>query len=234
MAETVLLIEDEAKIARTLRLYLEQAGYHVPVVYDGAEAMAAFRTERPDLVILDLMLPHVDGWEICRQIRQSSSVPIIMLTARSEETDRIVGLELGADDYVTKPFSPREVVARVRAVLRRSQGQVQALLRAGDVTVDLDRYTATVGGRPLDLTRYEFLILAALVRDPGRVLTRMQLLDQLGEAAYAGYERVIDQHIKNLRTKLGDDARRPRYIATVYGVGYKFLAPTPTDAQTDA
>ncbi|RIK38971.1 MAG: DNA-binding response regulator [Chloroflexi bacterium] len=232
MPETILLVEDEAKIARTVRLYLEQAGYQVVAILDGALAMPAFRRERPDLVILDLMLPHVDGWELCRQIRQISGVPIIMLTARSEETDRIVGLELGADDYVTKPFSPREVVARVRAVLRRTHGQMQAetLLRAGDVVVDLDRHTATVGGHPLDLTRYELLILAALVRDPGHVQTRLQLLDQLGEATYAGYERVVDQHIKNLRSKLGDDARHPRYIATIYGVGYKFLPARSADA----
>jgi DNA-binding response OmpR family regulator len=232
MSEKVLLVEDEAKIARTMGLYLEQAGYQVVTILDGALALPAFRRERPDLVILDLMLPHVDGWEVCRQIRQSSAVPIIMLTARSEETDRIVGLELGADDYVTKPFSPREVLARVRAVLRRTQGQVQAeaLLHAGDVVVNLDRHTATVGGQPLDLTRYELLVLAALMRDPGRVLTRLHLLDQLGEAAYDGYERVIDQHIKNLRSKLGDDARHPRYIATVYGVGYKFIAARSADA----
>jgi len=226
MPDKILLVEDEAKIARTLRLYLEQAGYQVVAVEDGALAMPAFRRERPDLVILDLMLPHVDGWEICRQMRQVSGVSIIMLTARNEESDRIVGLELGADDYVTKPFSPREVVARVRAALRRTQGQLQAdlLVRAGDVVVDLDRHEAGVGGRPLDLTRHEFQVLAALARHPGHVLTRLQLLDQLGEAAYAGYERVIDQHIKNLRAKLGDDARHPRYIATVYGVGYRFIA----------
>jgi DNA-binding response OmpR family regulator len=232
MQETILLVEDEAKIARPLRLYLEQAGYQVTTVDDGALAMPAFRARHPDLVLLDLALPHVDGWELCRQIRQSSAVPIIMLTARSEETDRIVGLELGADDYISKPFSPREVVARVRAVLRRTQGQVQteAILHAGDVVVNLDRHAATVGGRPLDLTRYELLILAALVRNPGRVLTRLHLLDQLSEVAYADYERVIDQHIKNLRSKLGDDARHPRYIATVYGVGYKFLQTRGADA----
>jgi two-component system alkaline phosphatase synthesis response regulator PhoP len=225
-------VEDETKIARTVRLYLEQAGYQVTVVQDGALALPAFRREQPALVLLDLMLPNVDGWEICRQIRRTSAVPIIMLTARSEETDRIVGLELGADDYVTKPFSPREVVARVRAALRRSQGQLQAdqILRVNDLTVDLDRREVTLQGRPLELTRGEFAILSALARQPGHVLTRLQLLDQLGEAAYAGYERVIDQHVKNLRAKLGDDARQPRYLATVYGVGYKFLAGTADDA----
>lgn len=232
MALCILLIEDEAKIARTVRLYLEQASYRVVAVQDGALALPSFRHEHPDLVILDLMLPNVDGWEICRQIRQTSAVPIIMLTARSEEVDRIVGLELGADDYVTKPFSPREVVARVRAVLRRSQGQIQAsqVLQLGELTIDLDRLEAALQGRPLGLTRGEFAVLTALARQPGHVLTRLQLLDQLGEAAYAGYERVIDQHIKNLRAKLGDDARQPRYIATIYGVGYKFVAGTPSNA----
>ena len=232
MADKILLVEDEARISRTVRLYLEQAGFAVVVVDDGALALPAFRRERPQLIILDLMLPNVDGWEVCRQLRQASGVPIIMLTARTEETDRIVGLELGADDYITKPFSPREVVARVRAVLRRTQGQVKAsaVLRAGDVTVDLDTYSASAGDQPLALTRFEFQILVALMAQPQRVLTRLQLLDQLGEPAFAGYERIVDQHIKNLRIKLGDDARNPRYIATVYGVGYKFIAGTPDDA----
>jgi two-component system alkaline phosphatase synthesis response regulator PhoP len=232
MAEKILLIEDEAKIARTLRLYLEQAGYQVATVEDGALGMPAFRREQPNLVILDLMLPHVDGWELCRQIRQSSAVPIIMLTARSEETDRVVGLELGADDYVTKPFSPREVLARVRAVLRRTQGTMEParLIRSGDVVIDLDRYEVTVGGRPLELTRHELSLFAAMAQAPGRVFTRLQLLDQLDESAFSGYERVIDQHIKNLRAKLGDDARQPRYLATVYGVGYKWVAGTVDDA----
>lgn len=232
MAEKVLLIEDEAKLARTVALYLEQAGYQVVAEQDGALALPTFRREHPDLVILDLMLPHVDGWEICTQIRRTSGVPIIMLTARSDETDRVVGLELGADDYVTKPFSPRELVVRVRALFRRVQGHVRAevTLRAGDVVLDLDRHSATTRGEPLDLTRYEFQVLVALVQNAGWVLTRGQLLDHLGEAVYDGYERVVDQHIKNLRLKLGDDARNPRYIATVYGVGYRFLSERPNDA----
>jgi DNA-binding response OmpR family regulator len=195
-------------------------------------AIPAFRHDQPDLIILDLMLPNVDGWALCRQLRQISAVPIIMLTARSDETDRVVGLELGADDYVTKPFSPREVLARVRAVLRRTQGALQPtrLLRAGEVVVNLDRHQAMVEGRPLDLTRHELQLLAALVQYPGRVMTRLQLLEQLDEVAYSGYERVIDQHVKNIRAKLGDDARQPRYIATVYGVGYKLIAGTEQDA----
>ena len=225
MSDKILLIEDETKIARVVRLYLEQASYQVVTVQDGALAMPAFRHERPDLVILDLLLPNVDGWKLCRQMRQESGVPIIMLTARNEETDRILGLELGADDYMTKPFSPREVVARVRAVLRRSQGLVKPArtLRAGDVAVDLERRAVDVDGRSLDLTPMEFDLIAAFVRHPGQVFTRLQLLEQLGDVAYEGYERAIDQHIKNLRGKLGDNARNPRYIATVYGVGYRFI-----------
>jgi DNA-binding response OmpR family regulator len=232
MSEKILIVEDESKIARTVRLYLEQGGYQVTNVYDGAMAIPAFRHDQPDLIILDLMLPNVDGWALCRQLRQISAVPIIMLTARSDETDRVVGLELGADDYVTKPFSPREVLARVRAVLRRTQGALQPtrLLRAGEVVVNPDRHQVTVEGRPLDLTRHELQLLAALVQYPGRVMTRLQLLEQLDEAAYSGYERVIDQHVKNIRAKLGDDARQPRYIATVYGVGYKLIAGTEQDA----
>jgi DNA-binding response OmpR family regulator len=232
MSEKILIVEDESKIARTVRLYLEQGGYQVTNVYDGAMAIPAFRHDQPDLIILDLMLPNVDGWALCRQLRQISAVPIIMLTARSDETDRVVGLELGADDYVTKPFSPREVLARVRAVLRRTQGALQPtrLLRAGEVVVNPDRHQVTVEGRPLDLTRHELQLLAALVQYPGRVMTRLQLLEQLDEVAYSGYERVIDQHVKNIRAKLGDDARQPRYIATVYGVGYKLIAGTEQDA----
>ena len=232
MSDKILVVEDEANIARTVRLYLEQAGYQVVIVEDGALALPAFRRERPDLVVLDLMLPHVDGWEICRLIRQSSGVPIIMLTARSEETDRIVGLELGADDYIAKPFSPREVVARVRAVLRRTQGTLVAdqTIRAADVVVDLERHEVSVAGRLVELTHHEFLLLATLVRYPGRVFSRLQLLDQIEESAYAGYERMVDQYIKTMRANIGDDARAPRYIATIYGVGYKFIEGTADDA----
>jgi DNA-binding response OmpR family regulator len=231
--DKILLVEDEAKIARTVRLYLEQAGYQVATVEDGALAMPAFRHEQPDLIILDLMLPHVDGWELCRQIRRESGVPIIMLTARNEETDRIIGLELGADDYIAKPFSPREVVARVRAVLRRSRGVVQPpqLIRTGDLVIDLGRHEVTVAGQTVELTPLEFDLLVTFARHPGHVFTRLRLLEQVEDTAtYAGYERAVDQHIKNLRAKLGDNARQPRYIATVHGVGYKFVAEGSADA----
>jgi DNA-binding response OmpR family regulator len=232
LADKILVVEDEAHITRTLRLYLEQAGYQVVIIADGAQAMSAFRHEKPDLVILDLHLPHVDGWEICRQIRRDADTPIIMLTARSEESDKLIGLELGADDYVTKPFSPREVTARVRVVLRRSRGQVQPLLilRADTLILDLEAHTATQADQPLDLTPTEFEILAAFMRHPGQAFTRLQLVEASQGVAYEGYERVIDQHIKNLRAKLGDDARAPRFIETVFGVGYRFSAEFRHDA----
>ena len=232
MPGKILIVEDETKIARTVRLYLEQAGFQVTMIHDGALAMPAFRHEQPDLIVLDLMLPNVDGLDVCRQIRRTSNVPIIMFTARSEEADTLIGLELGADDYITKPFSPREVVARVRAVLRRAQGpeQTVSLLAESDVQVDLDRHVATIGGTPIELTPIEFNLLVAFVRQPGRAFTRLQLLEAVGDPAYDGYERTIDQHIKNLRSKLGDDARDPRHILTVYGVGYKFIADEADDA----
>ena len=224
MADKILVVEDEAHITRTLRLYLEQAGYQVVIIADGALAMPAFRHEKPDLVILDLHLPHVDGWEICRQIRRDADTPIIMLTARSEESDKLIGLELGADDYVTKPFSPREVTARVRVVLRRSRGLVQPLLilRADTLILDLEAHTATQADQPLDLTPTEFEILAAFMRHPGQAFTRLQLVEASQGVAYEGYERVIDQHIKNLRAKLERDPKKPEYVLTVFGVGYKF------------
>lgn len=226
MADKILVVEDEAQITRTLRLYLEQAGYQVVIISDGAQAMPAFRHEKPDLVILDLHLPHVDGWEVCRQIRRETDTPIIMLTARSEESDKLIGLELGADDYVTKPFSPREVTARVRVVLRRSHGQVQPppTLRADTLFLNLEAHTATKDDQPLDLTPTEFDILAAFMRHPGQAFTRLQLVEAAQGVTYEGYERVMDQHIKNLRAKLGDDARAPRFIETVFGVGYRFSA----------
>ena len=232
MADKILVVEDEAHITRTLRLYLEQAGFQVVIVADGAQAIPTFRHEKPDLVILDLHLPHVDGWEVCRQIRREADTPIIMLTARSEESDKLIGLELGADDYVTKPFSPREVTARVRVVLRRSRGQVQPppILRADTLVLDLEAHTATKDNRPLDLTPTEYDILAAFMRHPGQAFTRLQLVEAAQGGAYEGYERVMDQHIKNLRAKLGDDARAPRFIETVFGVGYRFSAEFRHDA----
>lgn len=224
MVDKILIIEDEVKIARTIRLYLEQEGYQVSAIHDGALALLALRNERPDLVLLDLMLPNVDGREICRQIRHESAVPIIMLTARSEESDKLVGLELGADDYITKPFSPREVVARVRAVLRRTRGLVQPspLLRLGKLEIDLAQRSVIFNEIMLDLTPIEYDLLVTMAKRPGQVFTRLQLLESTQSVAYEGYERSIDQHIKNLRAKLQDEARNPTYIHTVFGVGYRF------------
>ncbi len=219
----VLIIEDEPQIVRTLRLYLEQAGFVTAAVYDGAQAMPAFRQEKPDLVLLDLNLPGQDGIDICRALRRDSAVPIIMVTARSDETDRLIGLELGADDYVVKPFSPREVVARVRAVLRRVAGSLAEadVIRAGDLLIDTAAYRVWVGESPLDLTQSEFEILLSLTRHAGHVLSRSQLLADTQGIAYEGYERSIDQHVKNLRRKLRKAGGARDLIQTVYGVGYR-------------
>ena len=226
--ETILVVEDEPKISELLQLYLEKEGYRVVKASDGASALDAFRRREPHLVILDLNLPSIDGLEVCRQIRRNSCTPIIMLTARDEEVDKLIGLELGADDYVTKPFSPREVVARVRAVLRRvtaAQRETDEVLRAGDLTLDVARHQARMGGRELDLTPTEFRLLEVLMRHPGRVFTRLQLLDMVQGEAFEGYERTIDAHIKNLRQKIEPDPQHPAFVLTVYGVGYKFAEP---------
>jgi DNA-binding response OmpR family regulator len=221
---TILVVDDERKIAHLVRDYLENAGFRVVVAYDGKVAMAQFRHEQPDLVVLDLNLPEMDGIDVARAIRRERNTPIIMLTARVEETDRIVGLELGADDYVTKPFSPRELVARVRAVLRRASESEPSspLLRVHDLAIDVEKRTVDRGGEAIDLTTTEFDLLTVLAREPGRVFSRMELLDRVQGTAFEGYERTIDVHIKNLRKKLEPDARRPTYILTVYGAGYRF------------
>ncbi len=225
----ILIIEDEPQIVRTLRLYLEQAGYSTTAIYDGTQAIPAFRQEKPDLVLLDLNLPGQDGIDVCRALRRESAVPIIMVTARSDETDRLIGLELGADDYVIKPFSPREVVARVRAVLRRVAGPLADVdvVRAGELLIDTAAYRAWLSGQPLSLTQSEFEILLALARHEGHVLNRGQLLEETQGIAYEGYERSIDQHIKNLRSKLGKVGGASDLIQTVYGVGYRLEASTP-------
>jgi DNA-binding response OmpR family regulator len=218
----ILVVDDEEKIVRIVKAYLEREGYTVVAAYDGKAALAMARTESPDLVLLDLMLPHVSGWDVCRSLRAGSNVPIIMLTARDEDTDKIVGLELGADDYITKPFNPRELVARVRAVLRRAETPAEKrTIEFGDLTVDLEKHEVRHAGRRVDLTPTEFELLRVLAEAPGRVYSRMQLLDKVQGYAYEGYERTIDSHIKNLRKKLEPDPDRPRYVVTVRGVGYK-------------
>lgn len=219
----ILVVDDELKIARLVRDYLTEAGFTVTLASTGPAAVAASRSEKPDLVVLDIGLPGIDGYDVTRSIRSRSSIPIIMLTARSEETDRIVGLELGADDYVVKPFSPRELVARVKAVLRRTDGDVSSeTIRVKDVVVDLPHRRVSRGDQAVELTASEFELLKALASNPGRVFTRGQLLDALRGVSFESYERSIDAHVKNLRKKLEPDPRHPVYVLTVYGVGYKF------------
>jgi len=224
MAPTILIIEDEVELAQILRDYMEKAGFRVQTAANGTTAVSIFRHAPADLVILDLNLPGMDGLDVARELRRTSSVPIIMATARVEESDRLVGLELGADDYVIKPYSPREVVARVRAVLRRAQGAAAPpeIVRARDIEVDRVRHRVTVGVRNVELTPMEFELLAALAGQPGRVFTRAQLLEGSQGSAFEGYERTIDAHIKNLRSKIEPDPRQPRYVLTVFGVGYRF------------
>jgi len=230
----VLVVDDEPRIAQIVTAYLQRDGYRVVQAGDGQKALEMARAERPDLVILDLMLPELSGWDVCRELQRdprTAHLPIIMLTARDEVADRIVGLELGADDYVVKPFDPKELVARVHAVLRRSSDREQArasrtvgrVLERGDLFIDQDRYEVRRAGQSLTLTRTEFQILATLASHPGRVFSRLQLLDAMQGEAYEGYERTIDSHVKNLRRKLEPDPRRPHYIGTVFGIGYKFV-----------
>jgi two-component system alkaline phosphatase synthesis response regulator PhoP len=226
VAAKILVVDDEAKIVKLVRAYLEQAGYSVVVAEDGQTALIQSRREKPDLVILDLGLPGIDGLDVARTLRREGDTPIIMLTARVDDTDRIIGLELGADDYVSKPFNPRELVARVRAVLRRTAGSAPPveILRGGDLVLDVSAHLVTLAGQPLDLTPTEFDLLQVFMQNPGRAFTRLNLLDRVQGDAYEGYERTIDAHVKNLRAKLGDDPRHPTYVQTVYGVGYKFGA----------
>jgi len=227
----ILVVDDEPKIVSLVRTYLEREGYQVAEACDGRLALEAFKSESPNLVILDVMLPGLDGLEVCREIRRSSEVPIIMLTARDEDTDKLIGLELGADDYITKPFSPRELVARVRAVLRRSlpsqsPASSSSRLKLGDLVLDEERFEATCHEQSLALTPAEFHILAVLARSPGRVFSRSQLLDRALGETYEGYERTIDVHIKNLRHKLGAAAGKDDCsIVTVHGIGYKLQEP---------
>ena len=219
---TILVVDDEPKITRLVRDYLEGAGFTVVTAADGQEALMRVRTEHPDLVVLDLGLPGLDGLDVTRRLRRESDLPIIMLTARDDETDKVIGLELGADDYVTKPFSPRELVARVRAVLRRrDRGGSDDQLRAGGLTLDVPRMRLDVDGRLVELTATEFSLLAAMARQPGRVFTRSQLLDAIHGVAFESYERAIDAHVKNIRRKVEPDPHDPRYLLTVYGVGYR-------------
>ena len=224
MKKKILVVDDEPKITRLARDYLEKSGFTVLTSGDGQQALTITRQERPDLIVLDLMLPGLDGLDVCRAIRRESDVPIIMLTARAEEADQLIGLELGADDYITKPFSPRALVARVRALLRRAQGNLlqDETLIEGDLVLDLRRKQLSIEGKIIHLTRSEFLLLETLAKHPGQPLSREKLLESLHDVVYDGVDRSVDSHIKNLRRKIEPDSSAPVYIQTVYGFGYKF------------
>jgi len=224
MNELILVVDDEAKIVKLAKDYLENSSFRVRTAANGQTALAIARQEKPDLIVLDLNLPGMDGLDVCRSLRRESDVPIIMLTARVEETDRLIGLELGADDYITKPFSPRELVARVKVVLRRVRGgqRTPGLIVARDLEVDTNGYKLTRSGEDIHLSRTEFNLLAILAQYPGQTFTRAQLLNRLHGYSDTGYDRSIDAHIKNLRRKLEPDPAQPKYILTIYGVGYKF------------
>jgi DNA-binding response OmpR family regulator len=221
---TILVVDDEAKLRQMLRVYLEQENYRVVEAGNGRDALFVARDIKPDLIILDLMMPEMNGYDFMRLYSKEAETPVIMLTAKVEDQDKILGLELGADDYVTKPFNVRELTARVRAVLRRGQRAAAEpdLLRAADIVLDRARVMVKVGGRDVELTRSEFELLAVLMSSPGRVFSRLDLLDRVAGDAYEGYERTIDVHIRNLRSKIERDPKHPQYIETVYGMGYRF------------
>lgn len=223
MPKKILVIDDEPKIVEICHDYLKAAGFEVIAAGDGLKGLAAARREKPDLVVLDLMMPGMDGLDVCRVLRREGNIPIIMLTARVEESDKLVGLELGADDYITKPFSPRELVARVRVVLRRASGDPSSeIIRVAEVSIDRSRYEASLPDKTVLLTPTEFEILATLMSQPGRIFSRAQLLTAVHGIAFESYERAIDSHIRNLRRKLETASGEARYIVTVHGVGYKF------------
>jgi DNA-binding response OmpR family regulator len=226
MTRKILAVDDKPELRTLIKSYLTQEGFEVITAADGQEALFAARREKPDLIILDLMMPNMGGYEFMRAYNREADTPIIILTARIEENDKVLGLELGADDYMTKPFSPRELAARVRAVLRRLEKQAgnQEILRGGDIYLDRTGRIITLEGKPVDLTPSEFDLLATLMAAPGRVFSRLELLDRLQGTAYEGYERTIDVHVRNLRTKIEPDPANPRYIETVYGAGYRFSA----------
>jgi DNA-binding response OmpR family regulator len=224
MTRTILLVDDDSRLRQAVQAYLQGEGFRVVTAGDGQEALYAARYERPDLIILDLMMPVLDGYGFMHSYSKEGEAPIILLTAKVAEGDKVLGLELGADDYVTKPFSPRELTARVRAVLRRASKEAPApeVLRAADIVLDRDRRQVTVGERRVELTPSEFELLAILMATPGRVFSRLDLLDRLQGTAFEGYERTIDFHVRNLRVKIEPDPSHPRYVETVFGVGYRF------------
>ena len=225
MKPTILVVDDDRKTVDLIRLYLEKDGYRVLTAYDGRQALDLSRRREPGLIILDLMLPRVDGLDVCRILRSESKVPIIMLTAKTTEEDKLIGLDLGADDYVTKPFSPREMVARVRAVLRRvhtEEDEGPGELIFGDMVVDFVRHEARIDGESIHLTPKEFRLLETMAKQPGRVFSRLELLEHAFGFDYGGFERTVDVHVMNLRKKIEPDPAQPTYVHTVYGLGYKF------------
>lgn len=223
MPKKILVVDDEPKIAEICQDYLRAAGFEVVIAMTGPDGLAAARREKPDLVVLDLMLPEMDGLDVCRTLRRESNTPIIMLTARVEETDKLIGLEIGADDYITKPFSPRELVARVRVVLRRASGDpTSEIIRSGEITLDRARYQVNLPETTISLTPTEFEILATLMSQPGRIFSRAQLLNAAHGVAFESYERAIDSHIRNLRRKLEAADEQTEHIVTAHGIGYKF------------
>ena len=226
MVETVLVVDDEVNLREMMRLYLEREGYRVVVAGNGRDALYVARSEKPDLVLLDLMMPEMGGYDFMRLFTKESDTPVIMLTAKLEESDKVAGLELGADDYVTKPFGVQELIARVRAVLRRTRKQARSpeILRAAEITLDRTGHTVRVGGKAVDLTPSQFELLETFMLSPGRAFSRLDLLEAVSGSAYEGYERTIDVHIRNLRTKIEPEPSNPRYIQTVYGMGYRFSA----------
>ena len=221
---SVLIVDDDVKLVQLLKAYFEKEGFLTYTANDGMYALQLVREKKPDIMILDLMLPGIDGWDVCRKIRRDNDLPILMLTARDEESDRLIGLEIGADDYVTKPFSPKEVVARTKAILRRTRQTVvqPQLIRAGALAIDLERHLVMKGAASVELTPTEFKLLELLTGNAGKVFSRLQLVEQTQGCSFDGYERTIDAHIKNLRRKLEDNPKDPQYIVTVYGIGYKF------------
>lgn len=221
---SVLIVDDDAKLVQLLKTYFDKEGFITYTANDGLVALQEVRQRKPDIMILDLMLPGMDGWDVCRKIRRDNDLPIIMLTARDEESDRLVGLEIGADDYVSKPFSPKEVVARAKVILRRTHREVvqQKLIKAGGLTIDLERHQVIDGNQLVDLTPTEFKLLEVLASNTGKVFSRLQIVEQTQGYTFEGYERTIDAHIKNLRRKLENNPKEPKYILTVYGIGYKF------------
>lgn len=226
MAQTVLIIDDEERLLSLVKAYLEKGGYRVVTAVNGRDGLFVARQEKPDLILLDIMMPEMDGHEFMRLHRRDAETPIILLTAKVEEDDKIIGLELGADDYITKPFSPRELLARVRAMLRRakSNSAPPLVLRNGNLSLDQESFLVKVDGERIDLTRSEFDLLATLMGSPGRVFSRLELLDRVQGTVFDGYERTIDVHVKNLRSKIEPNPRKPTFIETVYGIGYR-LAP---------